>query len=134
MTISRRNFLKASAAVTAGGVIVPGSAQSVEPQQRMDANWQPRALERKPNVVVVVLDDVGFADLGCYGSELHTPAIDDLAATGVRFNNFHVTALCAPTRACLLTGRNAHAVGVGNIAEWGRADHPGYHGWILDGI
>jgi arylsulfatase A-like enzyme len=130
MTISRRNFLKASAAVTAGGAIVPGSAQSVEPQQRIDANWQPRALERKPNVVVVVLDDVGFADLGCYGSELHTPAIDDLAATGVRFNNFHVTALCAPTRACLLTGRNAHAVGVGNIAEWGRADHPGYHGWI----
>ena len=46
-----------------------------------------------------------------------------------RFNNFHVTALCAPTRACLLTGRNAHAVGVGNIAEWGR-DHPGYKGWI----
>ena len=72
---------------------------------------------------------MGFGDLGCYGSELKTKCMDDLAASGTRFNNFHVTALCAPTRACLLTGRNAHAVGVGNIAEWGR-DHPGYKGWI----
>ncbi len=78
---------------------------------------------------MVVLDDVGFADLGCFGAEHRTPAMDALADTGTRFNNFHVTALCAPTRACLLTGRNAHAVGVGNIAEWGR-DHPGYRGWI----
>ncbi len=79
---------------------------------------------------MVVLDDVGFADLGCYGAEHDTRCIDALAAAGTRFNNFHVTALCALTRACLLTGRNAHAVGVGNIAEWGRADHPGYRGWI----
>ncbi len=79
---------------------------------------------------MVVLDDVGFADLGCYGAEHDTRCMDALATTGARFNNFHVTALCAPTRACLLTGRNAHAVGVGNIAEWGRADHPGYRGWI----
>lgn len=79
---------------------------------------------------MVVLDDVGFADLGCYGAEYETPCIDGLAAAGTRFNNFHVTALCAPTRACLLTGRNAHSVGVGNIAEWGRADHPSYRGWI----
>lgn len=91
--------------------------------------WAPRRLARRPNIVLVVLDDVGFADLGCYGAEHSTPAMDALAGSGVRFNNFHVTALCAPTRACLLTGRNAHAVGVGNIAEWGR-DHPGYHGWI----
>lgn len=91
--------------------------------------WEPRGLARRPNIVLVVLDDVGFADLGCYGAEHATPAMDALAGRGVRFNNFHVTALCAPTRACLLTGRNAHAVGVGNIAEWGR-DHPGYHGWI----
>ncbi|MEN7341854.1 MAG: arylsulfatase [Pseudomonadota bacterium] len=86
-------------------------------------------MSRKPNVAVLVLDDVGFSDLSCYGSEGLTPKIDQLAAKGVRFNNFHVTALCAPTRACLLTGSNAHAVGVGNIAEWGR-DHPAYQGWI----
>lgn len=57
----------------------------------------------------VVLDDVGFADLGCYGAQYNTAFIDEIAAGGTRFNNFHVTALCAPTRACLLTGRNAHA-------------------------
>ncbi len=95
------------------------------------ARWRPREGMARPNIVVVVLDDVGFADLGCYGAEHETPAIDALAQTGARFNNFHVTALCAPTRACLLTGRNAHAVGVGNIAEWGR-DLPAYQGWIRD--
>jgi len=130
MTISRRSFLKASASVTAGAVLAPGATAAKAEHAAVDPGWRPRALKRKPNIVVAVLDDVGFADLGCYGSELKTPAIDGLAAAGARFNNFHVTALCAPTRACLLTGRNAHAVGVGNIAEWGRADHPGYHGWI----
>jgi arylsulfatase len=130
MTISRRNFLKASASVTAGAVIGPEVAGASGATEVKDAGWRPRALKRKPNIVVVVLDDVGFGDLGCYGSELNTSTMDSLAEAGVRFNNFHVTALCAPTRACLLTGRNAHAVGVGNIAEWGRPDHSGYHGWI----
>jgi arylsulfatase A-like enzyme len=71
-----------------------------------------------PNVVLVVLDDVGFGDLGCYGSELRTPTIDGLAADGLRFNQFHTTTLCSPTRACLLTGRNHHSVGMGMVAEW----------------
>ena len=62
------------------------------------------------NVVIIVLDDVGFSDLGCYGSEIATPAMDSLAAQGVRYNNFHVTAMCSPTRASLLTGRNPHSV------------------------
>ena len=83
----------------------------------------------KPNIIVVVLDDVGFADLGCYGSEIDTPAMDGLAARGLSYTNFHVTALCAPTRASLLTGRNAHAVDVGTIAEFG-TDRPGYRGYI----
>ncbi|MBI2218143.1 MAG: arylsulfatase [Candidatus Rokubacteria bacterium] len=82
-----------------------------------------------PNIVVIVLDDVGFADLGCYGSEIATPAMDRLAAGGLRYNNFHVTAMCSPTRACLLTGRNAHAVGMGIIAEWSTG-FPGYRGRI----
>jgi arylsulfatase len=56
-----------------------------------------------PNVVLVVLDDLGFAQLGCFGSDIDTPAIDGVAAGGLRFNHFHVTALCSPTRACLLT-------------------------------
>jgi len=65
-----------------------------------------------PNVVVVLFDDLGFADLGCYGSEVDTPRIDAIAAGGYRYNNFHTTALCSPSRACMLTGRNHHAIGM----------------------
>ncbi len=137
MVITRRKFLQTSATATVGAAFpaAAGQAEStatnpVENNPVEDAGWRARPLKRKPNIVMVVLDDVGFADLGCYGAEHKTRCLDELAAAGTRFNNFHVTALCAPTRACLLTGRNAHAVGVGNIAEWGRADHPGYRGWI----
>ena len=70
-----------------------------------------------PHVVLVVLDDLGFAQLGCFGSDIDTPAIDGLATRGVRFNRFHVTALCSPTRACLLTGRNHHSVGMGFLTD-----------------
>jgi arylsulfatase len=70
-----------------------------------------------PNVLLVVLDDVGYAQLGCYGSDIATPVIDGVAAEGVRLGNFHTTALCSPTRACLLTGRNHHSVGMGRIVD-----------------
>lgn len=70
-----------------------------------------------PNVVVFLFDDTGWADFGCYGSEIRTPSIDALAAGGARFNNFHVTPLCSPTRAALMTGRNHHAVGMRNLAD-----------------
>ena len=63
---------------------------------------QPTAPEAAPNVVMVVLDDVGFAQLGCYGSDIETPFIDELADSGVRLSNFHTTSLCSPTRVCLL--------------------------------
>lgn len=128
MSISRRDLLKTTVAVgSLYGVSAASPAQTrIRPQK---SGWAPRTFAKKPNIVIAVLDDVGFGDLGCYGSEISTPCIDELAANGVRFNNFHVTALCAPTRASLLTGRNAHAVGVGNIAEWGR-DLPGYKGYI----
>src|SRR5579875_504861 len=71
----------------------------------------------RPNVVVVLLDDVGFSQLGCYGSDIATPAIDRLARHGLRYSNFTTTALCSPTRASLLTGRNHHRVGMASIAE-----------------
>lgn len=74
--------------------------------------------ETRPNVVLIVLDDAGFADLGAYGSEIHTPHMDRLAAGGVRYNNFHTTALCSPSRACLLTGRNHHTVGMRTITNY----------------
>jgi arylsulfatase len=68
-------------------------------------------------VVFVVLDDVGFADLGCYGSEIRTPNIDGIAAHGLRYNSFHTRAICSATRAALLTGRNSHSVGMRTVAN-----------------
>jgi len=72
---------------------------------------------RSPNVVIVVLDDAGYSDIGCFGSEISTPNIDRLAAEGLRFANFHASPLCSPTRASLLTGRNAHTVGMGFLTD-----------------
>ena len=82
-----------------------------------------------PNVVLIVLDDLGFAQLGCFGSDIATPHVDRLALSGLRYNRFHVTALCSPTRACLLTGRNHHAVGMGFLSELALG-YPGYTGAI----
>jgi len=85
----------------------------------------PKSPEGAPNVVIVVLDDVGYAQLGCYGSDLATPTFDRLAAGGLRYSNFHTTSLCSPTRACLMTGRNHHANGMGRVADFA-SGFPGY--------
>lgn len=81
--------------------------------------WWPDPISAtgKPNVVFVVLDDVGFASLGCYGSEIETPTMDRLAAGGQQFTNFHASPLCSPTRAALLTGRNHHSVGMSFLSN-----------------
>lgn len=71
----------------------------------------------KPNVIYILLDDLGFAQLGCYGSTIHTPNIDRLAQEGLRYNNFHTTAVCSATRASLLTGANHHSVGINTTTE-----------------
>lgn len=71
------------------------------------------APRQRPNVVMIVLDDLGFADIGAFGSAIDTPNIDALAAQGLRYNNFHVTAVCSASRASFLTGRNHHRVGMG---------------------
>jgi arylsulfatase A-like enzyme len=78
-----------------------------------------------PNVVVVLLDDIGFGQLGCFGGDIRTPTIDRIAAEGLRYNRFHVTALCSPSRASLLTGRNHHAVGMGFLCDL-PTGFPGY--------
>ena len=78
----------------------------------------PRPRDGAPNVVVILFDDLGFSHLGCYGSTIATPNIDKLAAGGLRYTNFHTTALCSPTRASLLTGRNHHSVGMRGLANW----------------
>ncbi|MEO6987831.1 MAG: arylsulfatase [Aquihabitans sp.] len=75
-----------------------------------------------------MLDDVGFADLGCYGSEIPTPNLDRVAAEGVQFTNFHVTPMCSPTRAALLTGVNPHRAGAGHVAN----SDPGFPGYAAE--
>jgi arylsulfatase len=73
--------------------------------------------EDAPNVIVVLLDDTGFAQMGCFGSDIDTPNLDALAANGLQFTNFHVTPLCSPTRAALLSGRANHAVGMRTVSN-----------------
>ena len=84
-----------------------------------------------PNVVVVLLDDVGFGSFGTFGGPVPTPTCDLIAEQGLRYNQFHTTALCAPTRAALLTGRNHHTVHMGCITE-AASSFPGYDSVIPD--
>ncbi len=77
----------------------------------------PHPGEDAPNVVIVLLDDTGFAQFGCFGSDIDTPNVDALAANGLQFTNFHVTPLCSPTRASLLTGRSQHTVGMRSVSN-----------------
>ena len=84
----------------------------------------------KPNIIVILVDDMGFSDLGCYGSEIPTPNLDALAADGLRFTQFYNTGRCCPTRAALLTGLYSHQAGVGHMMEDKGA--PGYIGHLND--
>lgn len=87
----------------------------------------------RPNILLVVVDDLGFTDLGSFGGEIDTPNLDALAFTGVRFTNFHAAATCSPTRSMLLTGTDHHIAGLGAMAE-GMASNqqgmPGYEGYL----
>lgn len=78
-----------------------------------------------PNIVVILLDDLGFAEMGCFGAEIETPNMDRLAANGLRFNNYTTVPMCAPARAAIMTGKNPHSVGVG----WLTHASPGYPGF-----
>jgi arylsulfatase A-like enzyme len=88
-----------------------------------------KAPEGAPNVLLVLIDDCGFAQWGTFGGQVPTPNLDRLAKNGLRYTRFHTTALCSPTRAALLTGRNHHSVGMGVITELADA-YPGYSGQI----
>ena len=88
-----------------------------------------KAPEGAPNVLMVLIDDAGFGQWSTFGGLIPTPNLDSLAANGVRYTRFHTTALCSPTRAALLTGRNHHSAGTGMITELGNG-YPGYTGQI----
>ena len=82
-----------------------------------------------PNVLFIVLDDTGYGQLGCYGSPIATPNLDALAAGGLLYTNMHTTALCSPSRSCIITGRNHHANATAAINELATG-YPGYNGQI----
>ena len=87
--------------------------------------------DSRPNIVLIVTDDMGYADIGSFGGEIATPNIDSLASTGVRFTNFYTHASCSPTRSTLLSGVDTHLNGLGNMSEWtapNQLGKPGYEG------
>lgn len=106
----------------------------------MNLGFQGNALPaqpKKPNIVLILVDDMGFSDLGCYGSEIETPNIDALAQNGIKFSNFYNNSRCCPTRASLLTGLSAAKAGVGTMSNMTNsnkhdhgADYPGYRGFL----
>lgn len=100
--------------------------------------WMPAAsAEERPNVILILVDDMGFSDIGAFGSEIHTPNLDGLANGGVKLTNFHTTPVCAPTRAELLTGVDHHKTGMGNFPELlqdNQIGKPGYEGYLNERV
>jgi arylsulfatase len=101
------------------------------------AQAQAQAPAQRPNIVIILGDDMGFSDMGMFGSEIKTPNLDALAKEGVRFTNFYTHATCSPTRATLLSGVDTHISGLGNMDEWtapNQAGVPGYEGYLNDQV
>lgn len=122
--LSRRQFLSQSAfglgALTLGGFFT-------------QLGCSPKATASRPNIILIMVDDMGYSDLGCYGSEISTPNIDRLAAGGIRFTQFYNTARCCPTRASLLTGLYPHQTGMGGMVSIKEDRPPGaYQGYLND--
>ncbi len=110
----------------------PGDAPQPTPDTQAEAPD-----DQRPNIIIVLMDDTGFADLGAYGAEIATPNIDSLAANGVQFTNFHAASACSPTRGMLMTGVDNHHVGMGNMLEImadNQFDQPGYESFMNDRV
>jgi arylsulfatase A-like enzyme len=142
--ISKKKLIL-TAAIVAGGFYSTVHAQNFTQQQqpfkgvigktlagsREDWTSPVKAPKGAPNVIWILLDDVGFGASSTFGGVINTPTFDSLAANGLRYTNFHTCAICAPTRAALLTGRNAHYVHMGGFAHTIlSAGFPGYDGRI----
>nr|MCU0564230.1 sulfatase-like hydrolase/transferase [Desulfobacterales bacterium] len=84
---------------------------------------------RRPNIVIILGDDMGFSDMGSFGSEIRTPNLDSLAKEGVRFTGFYTHASCSPTRSMLLSGVDTHRNGLGNMSEWTAPNQMGLDGY-----
>ena len=86
----------------------------------------------RPNILVILVDDMGWSDIGCYGSEIPTPNLDALAKGGLRFTQFYNTGRCSPTRASLLTGHYPHQAGMGHLDGTFKEGHAGFMARIAD--
>lgn len=119
---TRRSFLRAMACGTAGIAAMSLAGPLISSSGRKD--------KERPNILLIMADDMGYSDIGCYGSEIHTPHIDSLAENGLRFTQFYNNARCCPSRASLLTGLYPHQAGIGLMT----ADDglPGYRGELTD--
>jgi arylsulfatase len=98
---------------------------------------QTHAADSKPNLLLIVADDMGYSDVGCFGGEIRTPNIDALASRGMRGTNFYVAPSCSPTRSMMLSGTDSHIAGIGNMSEWTGAEQkgkPGYEGHLNDRV
>ncbi|MDX1980747.1 MAG: arylsulfatase [Bryobacteraceae bacterium] len=131
--LSRRRYLSALLGAAASRAAAQDTCAAPQPgftgtigRTARDSKPGPLSIPQprpdSPNILYIVLDDTGFADLGCYGSEIATPNIDALASGGLLYNNFHCKAICSPSRASLLTGRNSHSIGMKELA----GDDQGY--------
>ncbi|MCP4260098.1 MAG: sulfatase-like hydrolase/transferase [Planctomycetes bacterium] len=142
--VNRRDFLKHATKITAGAVLggslLGCSAQAstgefkgkIAKRYEDSKEWWPEPVtppKGAPNVIIFLLDDVGFAQIGCFGGLINTPNIDRLAKNGLRYNNFHTTALCSPSRATLMAGRNPHSIGLGSHALTAMG-FPGYNAMV----
>jgi arylsulfatase A-like enzyme len=106
-------------------------SKSVKDSQPFKVEFLPKAPQGAPNILLILLDDVGFGATSAFGGLVNTPNFDSLANNGLRYTNFHTTGICSPTRAALLTGRNHHSVGMGMFPHYYlSADFPGYNGHI----
>ena len=118
--VNRRDFLKAMG-VGAASLAIPGCMSTAK-------RCVDEASRSRPNIVLIMADDMGYSDIGCYGGEIHTPNLDNLAKGGLRFTQFYNTARCCPTRASLMTGLYPHQTGMG----WMTAANLGYDGYRGD--
>src|SRR5208283_4950620 len=125
-----------SATISIDGKQIPPLPQKFEGRIEVNAEnskpyWPARVVPPKgaPNILLIMTDDVGFGAPSTFGGVIPTPTLDRVAAAGLRYTNFHSTALCSPTRAALITGRNHHSVGYGVIAEQATG-YPGYNSII----
>ncbi|MBV9158677.1 MAG: sulfatase-like hydrolase/transferase, partial [Acidobacteriaceae bacterium] len=118
---TRREFLQTTLGAGAAALLPLDSGASM-PNQQAQQNT-------RPNIVFIIADDMGFSDLGCYGSEIDTPNLDALAKNGLQFTDFHNSPRCCPSRAALMTGMYSHQAGMGMMtSDYGRYPYPGYVG------